>query len=235
MQKDTSLDVLPAASRVFASGRGAGLDGLAFANSALKARTASAICLLGVDSLVTGRRLRRLSNRGELARAGFTPGEAAAAILIVPRLDAGSMAVIAGVGAAEEPSVVNREMPNLGKGFSSAIERAASDAGLSASPFACLVHDLLATPPDCEELLWAKSCSTLSTPAQMSVVSPLSSVGYAGAATGVLSLLTLAFLIDKGAVAGPGLCLFSTDDARRGAAVLVPSPRSRDAERRSHG
>lgn len=236
MQTDTTLHILPAASRVFPSGRGAVLDALAFVQSALKARTAPAICLLGVDSLVTSRRLRRLNTRGELARQGFTPGEAAAAVLITQRPDAASMAIISGIGAAEEPSFGNRRaVPNVGKGFSSAIANAAADAGPSAVPFACLVHDLSTTPAECEELVWAKSCSTLSAPSQMSVLSPSSSVGSAGAAMGVLSLLTLAFLIDKGAVAGPGLCLFSTEDARRGAVVLVPSPRSREAERRSHG
>lgn len=236
MQKDTSLDIVPAASRVFSAGRGAVLDALAFAQSALKARTASAMCLLGVDSLVTARRLRKLGAGGELARPGFTPGEAAAAILIVPRPDAESLAVITGIGAAEEPSFGQRRgIPNLGRGFASAIERAAADAGLSAVPYACLVHDLSDMPVDAEELLWARSSPTLSAPSQMSVLSPRSSVGSAGAAIGVLSLLALAFLIDKRALAGPGLCLFSSEDARRGAAVLVPSPKTRETERRFHG
>jgi hypothetical protein len=236
MQRDTSLNILPAASRVFSSGRSAVLDGLAFVQSALKARTAPAICLLGVDSLVTGRRLRRLRTRGELSRRGFTPGEAAGAILLVQNPDAASLAVISGIGSAEEPSFAHgRAVPNLGKGFSSAVANAAADAGLSAVPFACLVHDLSAMPADCEELVWAKSCPTLSVPSQMSVLAPSSSVGFTGAAMGMLSLLTLAFLIDKGAVAGPGLCLLSTNDARRGAAVMIPSPRRREAERRGHG
>jgi len=38
----------------------------------------------------------------------------------------------------------------------------------------------------------------------------------------VLVLLTLAFLIEKGVVNGPGLCLLTTQGARRGAAILVP-------------
>lgn len=225
LASETSLKILPGASRIFPSGRDAIFEALSFAQTALRTQAAPAMCLLGIDSLVARTRLRRLVRNGVTASEGFIPGEAGAAIMLTERADADSLTIISGLGTADEPSIaVASAVPNLGKGFGAAIESAALDARLPKVPIAGLVHDLPTSPAAYEELAWAKGCAVLSVPSDMRVLSPGFSVGEVGAAMGILALLTLAFLIDKGVVGGPGLCLFSGESARRGAAVLLPSP-----------
>ena len=225
LASETSLNVVARASRIFPSGRGAIFEALAFAQSALRAQAAPAMCVLGVDSLVAKPRLQKLVNDGTAGKEGFVPGEAAAALLLAEKPAVDSLAILAGFGTADEPSLgASPAGPNLGKGLGAAIERAALDAKLPRVPIGFVVHDLPASPAACAELAWAKGCSVLSVPSELRVLSPADSVGEAGAAMGALALLALAFLADKGVVAGPGLCLLSTEGARRGAAILLPSP-----------
>ena len=225
LASETGLKILPGATRIFPSGRDAIFEALPFAQTALRTQAAPAMCLLGIDSLVARTRLRRLVRNGVTAKEGFIPGEAGAAVLLTERPDADSLTIISGLGTADEPSIAAvPAVPNLGKGFGAAIEGAALDARLPKVAIAGLVHDLPTSPAAGEELAWAKGCSVLSVPSEIRVLAPAFSVGEAGAAMGILALLVLAFLIDKGVVDGPGLCLFSGESARRGTAVLLPSP-----------
>jgi hypothetical protein len=220
---DTSLTIVPKATRLFPAGRDAIFEAMGFVQTMLRSQAAPFMCLLGIDSLVTRPRLRKLISNG--IPAGFIPGEAGAAVLFSEHPNTNSLAVLTGLGAADEPSLTpSPSAPNLGKGLAAAIVKAALDAKLPKVAIAGLVHDLPETSAAREELIWTKGCSVLSVPSKMLTLAPSYFVGEAGAAMGVLSLLALAFLVDKNVVAGPGLCLFSTSGARRGAAVLLPSP-----------
>jgi hypothetical protein len=219
------LTIEPRASRVFALGRSGVIEALGFAQTALYAQTASAICLLGADSFITKSRLGSVGRGTSAARGWSVPGEAAAAVCLAGKADIDTVALVAGFASADEPSLrVSPPPPNLGRGLASAIANAALDAQLGATPIAGLVHDLPASSAAREELAWAKGCPVFSVPTDMPVLGPSISVGEAGAAMGVLALVALGFLIDKRVVNGPGLCLFSTEGPRRGAAVLLPSP-----------
>jgi hypothetical protein len=65
----------------------------------------------------------------------------------------------------------------------------------------------------------------------MSIISPQASVGELGATSGILSLATLAFLIDRREVNGAGFCLFFAPNGLRGAALLTPLPKTDPARK----
>jgi len=58
------------------------------------------------------------------------------------------------------------------------------------------------------------------------------SAGETGAAAGLLALATTAFFVEKRVIAGPGVCLFTSEDTWRGAAIVVAYPRR--SKRRAH-
>ncbi len=66
----------------------------------------------------------------------------------------------------------------------------------------------------------------------MQTLGTLRAVGSGtGAASGILSLVTLAFLIEKQVIADPGLCLFAAEGTSRGVAILTPPPHRKVARR----
>jgi 3-oxoacyl-(acyl-carrier-protein) synthase len=139
---------------------------------------------------------------------------------------------LAAVGLAEEPSLgAQPAEPNLGKAINSAIDRAVADAKLPNALFAALVHDLPSSQAGFAELAWVKGCPSLRTSPEVQIVSPPFSTGATGAASGILSLVTLAFLIEKQVIADPGLCLFAAEGTSRGVAILTPPPHRKVARR----
>jgi 3-oxoacyl-[acyl-carrier-protein] synthase-1 len=222
---EADVATAPKASRVFSSGRNATLEALVFAQAALRLQDVPAVCLLGVDSLVTKARLTRMVRSAVAGAEPIVPGEAAAAILLNRRQGPNSLAVLAGSGAAEASSRgAPPSRPNPGNDLASSIAMASAEAGLSEATFAALLHDLPASQAGFEELTWLKGCPLIrASRASMNILSPSFSVGETGAASGVLSLVTLAFLIAKGVVTDPGLCLFTLDGNGHGVAIMTPS------------
>jgi hypothetical protein len=229
---ESDLVVAPKASRVFGAGPSAIIEALLFVRATLQARDLSAVCVLGVDSLVSSTRQRKARRNGSGPVEDSVAGEAAAAILLNSRPGPDSLAILAGVGMAEEPSLgAQPREPNLGKGIKSAIDRAVADAKLPNALFAALVHDFPPSQAGFEELAWVKCCPSLPTSPGVHIVSPPFSTGATGAASGVLSLVTLAFLIEKQVIADPGLCLFASGGPHRDVAILTPPPHRRAAKR----
>jgi 3-oxoacyl-(acyl-carrier-protein) synthase len=222
LASDAGVLVDKRASRVFFGGATATVDALSFARQALGLRDLAAVCVLGVDSLSTQPRLGKLLREKSSQAERFVPGEAAAALLFTRRLGSDSLAILAGIGASS--SDTDEKPSNQAKNSISAIERALSDAELSRAPIAAFVHDLPATQAGDEELTWLHGGSILATPG-FSVLAPSSSAGEIGAASGILSLATLAFLMEKREINGLGLCIFASADGSRGAAVLTPAKR----------
>ena len=223
---EAGVILAPKVSRVFSSGCKATIGALVFAQTMLRSRDLAAVCVLGVDSLVTKARLGKLLRSNSAPMERFVPGEGSAAILLSRRLASDSLAILAGVGIGKEPSCrAQAQQPNLGKGFISAIDKAVADTRLVKPAFAAVVHDLPAAGN--EELTWVEQCPAFRTLPGMHILSPAFSVGETGAACGILSLVTLAFLIGRKEVTAPGLCLFASENAYRGAAVLTPPPQAR--------
>jgi hypothetical protein len=216
---DAQLSLSPRASRVFAAGRSAIFEALPFAVSVLAQPDVAAVCLLGIDSLVTRPRLRRALEQGATFGNGvLAPGEAAAAVVFTRRPQPDSVALLSGVGFADEPSVKNGQK-NTGQGLQSAIANAVVDAGVSRASFAGLVHD--GSAKAAEELAWAKSNPLFANSPNLSLLAPSITTGDSGAAAGVVSLAAAAFLIEKSFWPGTTLCCFS-DNHMRGAVVLNP-------------
>ena len=221
---ESELAFTPRASRVFASGRSAIFEAFPFARAALLQPDLAAVCLLGVDSLVTKPRLKhRLEQGATPGSGGRVPGEAAAAIVLTRTRDPQALALLRSFGTASETSAGQKGSPNLGKGLLAAVDQAVAHAQLTQPIFSGLVYDMAGDARDAEELAWAKTGRAFVLSSEMQCLFPHVSTGDTGAAMGVLSLATSAFLLDKGAWPGSGLCCLSSDE-KRGAAILTPMP-----------
>lgn len=222
----SELSFVPRASRVFASGRNAIFEAFPFARVALLQPDLAAVCLLGVDSLVTKPRLQRFLERGTARRSGGrVPGEAAAAVVLTRRREPQALALLRSFGTANEPAVGQQGSPSLAKGLLAAIDQAVAHAQLAQPVFSGLVHGMAGTAEEAEELAWAKTGRAFALSTELQCVFPHVSTGDAGAAMAVLSMATSAFLIDKGVWPAAGLsCLAAY--AQRGAVIMTPVPRA---------
>jgi len=221
LAREAQLLLAPRACRVFAAGRAAIFDALPFALAVLGQADLAAVALLGVDSLVTKPRLRRAVERGGTTADGAAiPGEGAAAMLFTRRARSAAVAVLTGVGFASEPSATNREK-NVGRGLQAAMANAIAGAGMPKATFGGLVHDGCGSAESVEELAWAKTSPLFAHSPELSILAPSVAMGDAGAAMGTMSLATAAFLLERRAWTGAGLCCLGAGD-KRGAVVLAP-------------
>lgn len=217
---EARLVLAPQASRVFASGREAIFEALPLAMDLVIRSAVPAVCLLGVDSLVTPPRLKAFLESGAaFDLAPPPPGEAAAVVVLTrqPKVDA--LALLSGVGTSTEFSAVNAGQPNLGKGLLTAIDGALSQSQWDRPAFSVLVHDMAGGAKDYEEFAWTKTGSMFAQSRGMETIFPCVATADAGAAMGVLALATSAFLIDKRGFGGSGLCCLSSAQ-KRGAVVM---------------
>jgi hypothetical protein len=215
---EAQVDLAPRSSRVFASGRDAIFEALPFALSALAEPDLGAVCVLGVDSLVTKPRLRRFIERGEGGLAGLPSlGEGAAALLLTRRPRPHALASLAGLGVASQP--VAPGMP--AQGLLAAMNQALASTQPVQPAFAGLVHDMAGSETEAEELAWAKTSTVFSSSPHIEAIYPCVAAGDTGAAMGVLAIATAAYLIDKRAWMGMSMCCLSSP-ARRGVALLAP-------------
>ncbi len=219
---DADLAIDPDGSQVFTTGRGALPDALALVEQRLASGEWPACFLVGVDSLVAPSRLAREVAAGRVAgpgnAAGFIPGEAGAALVLSLRADAGSAAIIAGVGRCDGGVAFNTAAAVL----AAAAEQALARAGVAASSLSAICHDGAGDWRQLEEMSVADARPPLSDAAQAQRLIPSISLGDVGAAAGVLSLAIAGLLLAKGVVQWPVLTMFSTDGASRAAAVLEP-------------
>jgi 3-oxoacyl-[acyl-carrier-protein] synthase-1 len=179
--------------------------------------------LLAVDSLVVPARLAADLAAGRVAGVhnptGFVPGEAGAALLLSLRPDSRARAIITGAGHCDGGPTFLTAAAVLVE----AAERALLDARLPAPALAAICHDGAGDWGQIGELALADGRPPLSLAPQAQRFLPAISTGEVGAASGVLSLAILAFLLAKGVFRRPALALFSSDGAARGAAILAPS------------
>ncbi len=121
------------ASRVFPFGHAAGASALQAATADLTANRVELALVVGVESYVDHETLAWLDATRQLdherCRSGFTPGEGAAAVLLVQRgrsraFRLPELASILGVGLAMEPITINSPDPVLGLGLTDAMKQA---------------------------------------------------------------------------------------------------------------
>jgi 3-oxoacyl-[acyl-carrier-protein] synthase-1 len=232
---DAAIGIERRQSRVFPGGRAGLIDALRTGREILASGRADAFYLLGVDSLVTGPRVRGLMDSGRILTSeqadGFVPGEGAVALRFsVSRGNAA--AVLAGLGSGREPAAPNERVSLTGVGLHEAAQQAVAEAGIGGADLRGLVHDVSGAQRDFEDFLLARGRPPLDSAGLVRVFAPSFSVGEIGAAAGPLAIAMLAFFIDKGVLDGPGLCLLRSEGPTRGAVALAPTERAR---RQSHG
>jgi hypothetical protein len=219
LASESQIELAPRWSRMFASGRDAIFEALPFARNAVGEPEVAAVCVLGVDSLVTKPRLRRYLERGGNAGAG-TPsfGEAAAAVLLTRLPRPGALASLVGLGLASQAAVAAGKRA---KGLLTAVDLAIREAQLAQPTFAGLVHDMAGSAQEAEDLAWAKTSTVFMASPHIQTAFPYVAAGDAGAAMGTLAVATAAFLVDNQAWPGMAMCCLSSP-ARRGGALLAP-------------
>jgi 3-oxoacyl-[acyl-carrier-protein] synthase-1 len=182
---------------------------------------------------VTGDRPFRLVEAGRILDSetpdGFIPGEGAVALRFAAPGGEGAAALV-GLGTGSEPAagradiLSGAERTMTGTGLHEAAARALAAASLRGADLHALVHDVSGPQRDFEDFLLARGRPPLDAAVTARTFAPSFSVGEIGAAAGPLALAMLAFFIQKGVVGGPGLCLFRSDGAPRGAAAVAPVP-----------
>lgn len=220
---------LPADLRRFFRGETGTFEAIAFAKATLDSRELEAVCVLSADSLVTKPRLLRMLQKGALEIGQRAPGEGAAAVLLSRRIMPDSLAVLAAVGSAGSPHEPTTAAATR-KAMTTAIQAALNSSRLGRTPLVALVHDLANSATGREDLAWMQSSDSFAAAQDMAVLAPAFSTGDTGVASGLLSLVTLAFLIGKGAFVGPGLCVLAGSNGRRAALVLAPAPERKAAK-----
>jgi 3-oxoacyl-[acyl-carrier-protein] synthase I len=217
-----------ARSRVIARGKDALPEALAVAEQMLAARQVLGCYLLGVDSLIAPRRLRRLVRAGLVVDGvnsdGFVPGEGAAALLLVPRRDRATKAVIAGLGRARDAGLANGEAAT-GRAIGEAVDQALADARIKPAQVAAVVHDLSGPYALFEELALASARPPLVALGGLKMIQPAFATGEIGAASGVLALAAATFFLERGVAGEVVVALFTSDGPSRSAAILVREKR----------
>jgi 3-oxoacyl-[acyl-carrier-protein] synthase-1 len=222
---DSELPIDFDASQVIEGERGAHVRAIAIAARLVSSESWPACLLLAVDSLITPARVARDLAAGRFAGdhnlTGFVPGEAGAALLLSPRgvgTGAGAAAVIAGLADVAGGPAFETGAAVLAE----AADRALAAVRLSGAALGAICHDGGGDWAQIEELALADGRPPLSVAPHAQRFLPAISTGDVGAASGVLSMALLSFLIGKGVIRRPALALSSTDGPARAAVVLVP-------------
>ena len=121
------------APTLFAGGHAGGFEAFADALSALRQGKFRFCMVAGADSYHDSRILAGLDSQGRLKsknnKDGLIPGEAACAVLLETRASALQrkapiLAVIRGIGMADEPATINTDRPSSGRGLTRAVRMA---------------------------------------------------------------------------------------------------------------
>jgi 3-oxoacyl-[acyl-carrier-protein] synthase-1 len=211
--------------QVVVGGPTAGLRALASARALLQLQRAEACIVLAADSLIDARTLHALSRKRRLLTErnpdGFTPGEAAACVLLQgPRH--GPLGTLSGLGSGREPSTLDNDVPLRAEGLVRAASAALGEAGLA-------LHDMDLRVSDATgESFYFKEQALLPTRLlrQRKREFPLwltsAELGHVGAAAGLCGVVLALAAFARGRAPGPrAIVLSGTDDGERMAAVLT--------------
>ena len=229
------LSLPPRGFHVVVGGSTAGLQAMESARELMRLRRAGSCIVLAADSLIDARTLRDLSARRRLLTErnpdGFTPGEAAACLLLEGALrdPAHTQGTIVGLGSAREPATLDNDVPLRAEGLTRAAAAALAEAGLALHDIDFRVSDATGESFGFKEqaLLPARLLR------QRKPVLPLwltsAELGHVGAAAGLCGVVMALAAAARNRAPGPmSLVLSSGDDGTRAAAV-VAAPRHHGA------
>jgi 3-oxoacyl-[acyl-carrier-protein] synthase-1 len=218
-----------ARSQVFCQGRASGLVALEQALKLLDAeRRTPFVVAGGVDSYLALDLLARLDGEGRLPTGvitdGFIPGEGAAFLLLARpgearRLGLEPLAVLAGVGLAEERGHRYSPEPYLGEGLAAAFTRLFKGRE-ALPPIRCVYAGLNGESFWAKEwgVAWLRNSKRFVEALQLE--HPVQNFGDPGAALGPLLVGLAAIGLHRGHQEGPCLVWCSSDGEERGAALL---------------
>lgn len=224
----TGLRFDAGASRVAAGGRAAGLALFAEAMQQVTSRAAPAVLVCGVDSPLDAAWIQALDDEDRIRAAGvldgFTPGEAAACVLLGPpgsarKAGRAPLARLDGIAAAREPGHRYSPEPYRGEGLDAAI-RALFAQVPGAAPVRTVYAGLNGESFHAKE--WG--VSLLRHRARFAddhaLLHPADRLGDTGAASGPLMLGLAAIGLQRGYRASPCLVWCASDMGARAAGLL---------------
>jgi 3-oxoacyl-[acyl-carrier-protein] synthase-1 len=217
-------------SEVLPAGRAAVAEALARAQEIVGSGHAPACYVGAVDSLVDGERLERLRLEGRIrdeATAGFTPGEGAVFLRVSGSADASSLAIVSGIGVAQEEATRTSEKTNTGVALARSMREALLQSGIAMQDVGFFAHDASGERFGFNELGFALGRMR---PRKMVKWTPTLSVGEIGAAVGPLAVGYLAFLLRAGAAPGPvTMFVTASDGPSRGTIIVRQLPTQDEA------
>ena len=186
----------------------------------------SAACLLvAVDSAIDGRALAALGALGRLKTSvqpdGLIPGEAAGICLVTSRRSSTPGVTVRGLGFGVEEATVLDDRPLLGKGMASAVTKALGEGGVAMHQVDLRLSDVAGEAYGFEELALAQSRTMRGRRESQEVWHPAGSIGYCGAAAGLVQLAWFEQALRRGYAPGSLALAHTAATAGRRAAALL--------------
>ncbi|MBL9106705.1 MAG: hypothetical protein JNL82_37635 [Myxococcales bacterium] len=220
---------------VVVGGSTAGLRAVVAARELIRLRKAESCVVLAADSLIDAHTLEELSRHRRLLTErnpdGFTPGEAAACLLVQGasgRL-APTVGTISGLGSAREPATLDNDVPLRAEGVTRAAAAALAEARLE-------LHDVDFRVSDATgESFWFKEQALL--PARLlrrrKVELPLwltsAELGHTRAAAALSGVVMALAASARDLAPGPLSLVFAGDEDGARVAAVVAAPRRQAA------
>ncbi|MBK8255873.1 MAG: hypothetical protein IPK82_24800 [Polyangiaceae bacterium] len=220
-------------SRSFCSGSPGLADALVTARDLLHSRQVKSVLLVGVDSLLSTGDMHEGLLDGRIlswgTSDGYIPGEAAACVLLTRPADrpenAPPCVFVSGIGAATESRTLHDRKRSTGVGLAAAMKQALSQAGVGAHDVYLRYADVTAEPYFFEEASYAWSrVIRAPSPSGYKMITPVTRLGYVGAAMGPLLLALIVDEVRRGYRPHPiALIHLSNAGAARAAVLTIAS------------
>jgi len=216
--------------KLYPDGHAAAATALQDAMLALEEDRINYAIIGGVDSLVFIDTLLFFFKKGRIKYEnnpyGFTPGEAAAFILLekcchAQKRNAAIMSAIEAPHTETEPITIWSDKPGAGSGLSQVISKTFADLSDHGENTGTIICDLNGEPYRAKEFGYAISRSLNGIKTNWQLVHPASNLGDTGAASFVISLCTGARSLERGYSKTDNILSYgASDDGLRGAAYL---------------
>jgi 3-oxoacyl-[acyl-carrier-protein] synthase-1 len=187
------------------------------------------VLVAAADSLLVGPTLAAYEDGDRLLTSqnsnGFIPGEAAAALLVLPAgRGIGPELVCTGLGFGIENATVNSEEPLRADGLTSAINGALLEAGCDMGALDFRITDVAGEQYHFKEASLALSRTLRARKEEFDIWHPADCMGEVGAASGLIIAAVAAFATHKEYGKGKNILLhFGNDGGQRGGVVSLSS------------
>lgn len=221
-------------SAVIADGRVGGAKAIDQANALIRTGRYPRVVIVGTDSYVTAGILAALEKENRILTEknsnAFIPGEAAAAVLLVPAKAARNAAVaITGIGFGREQAHIRSDHPLRADGMVQAVKGALSMAGCELGDLDYRICDLSGEQYYFKEAALLLSRILRKRKEEFDIWHPAECVGETGAAIVPILLAVASAAAAKGYAKGDGvLCHVSNDDGQRAAIVVQAIERQQE-------